>query len=179
MADQGMTAGWKEDDPAVGHAGGNILCPSGRAEPIVLVADRQTGQAIFSIGYGSCVAAVLMSKFIPAMRWLTGRRWSRTCCTAPSRWGRRRAQRGVCAEHHPGHSARHDRHQLQESQATKLEWTIALTTAPPWMASLRQVIGGDEKHQRPAAIRMTDGELQGRPGASRDADNDHLVDADA
>ena len=35
VADQGMTAGWKDDSPAVGHAGGKILRPTGRAEPIV------------------------------------------------------------------------------------------------------------------------------------------------
>jgi hypothetical protein len=41
VASQGMTAGGKEDGPAVGHAGGNVLRPTGRAERIVFGADRQ------------------------------------------------------------------------------------------------------------------------------------------
>src|ERR1035438_3972398 len=41
VADQGMAAGWKDDGPAVGHAGGNILRPTGRAEPIVFGTDCQ------------------------------------------------------------------------------------------------------------------------------------------
>ncbi len=41
----------------------------------------------------------------------------------------------------------------------------------------RQVIGGDNRYPRPAAFRMTDGELQGGPSAGRYTNNDHLVDA--
>src|ERR1039457_7090543 len=41
MPDQGMTAGWRDDGPAVGHAGGNIPRPTGCAEAIVFGADCQ------------------------------------------------------------------------------------------------------------------------------------------
>src|ERR1022692_3067193 len=40
-ADQGMTAGWKDDGPAALHAGGNVPRPAGRAEPVVFGADCQ------------------------------------------------------------------------------------------------------------------------------------------
>src|ERR1017187_5683601 len=41
VANQRMTPGWKDNGSAVGHAGGNMLRPTGRAEPIVFGADRQ------------------------------------------------------------------------------------------------------------------------------------------
>src|ERR1039457_1845813 len=41
VANQGMAAGWKEDGPAVRHAGGDVLRPTGRAESIVFGADGQ------------------------------------------------------------------------------------------------------------------------------------------
>lgn len=40
VADQRMSTGWKEDDPPVGHTGGNKLRAARGAEPIVFGADR-------------------------------------------------------------------------------------------------------------------------------------------
>ncbi len=115
MADQGMTAGWKDDGPAVGHAGGNILCPSGRAEPIVFGADRQdrAGDLLdrirlvrgssLNVEVHPCDALAYRQKVVKNLlhpRLLAGLGGAHNG--------------GVCAEHHPGHSARHDRHQFQE-----------------------------------------------------------------
>jgi hypothetical protein len=65
------------------------------------------------------------------------------------------------------------------AQATKSEAYIALIMGASIVGNAwRQIVCRDEKNHRPAAVRMTDGELRGRPCAGRDGDDECLIDAE-
>ena len=113
MASQGMTAGGKEDGPAVGHAGGKVLRPTGRAERIVFGADRQDRARDLldriRVVRGSRLDVELHPCVAPAYRQKVFQNLSQSRLLAGVD-GTQNSE--VCAEHHFGNSARHEGHQL-------------------------------------------------------------------
>src|ERR1039457_5368212 len=106
-ADQGMTAGWKDDGPAAMHAGGNIPRPTGRAEPIVFGADCQdrAGDLLdwIRLARGGRLNIEVHPRYARAYR----QNVLKSLPQARFLAGLGGAHKGaVCAEHHPGHYAR-------------------------------------------------------------------------
>jgi hypothetical protein len=156
-----MTAGWKQDDLGVGHVGGDIFRPSGGAEPIIFGADRQdwAGDLLERI---RLVRGRSLNIEVHAGQAQTDRKKVVENLLHSRLLGQVRGAQngGIRAQHHTGHAATHDWHQFKGCPGEEIGFGHraddgATMDGRPY----RQIIGGAEQNQRPAAFRVTNSEL--------------------